>query len=111
MIVGLVRPDAGEVYSDQNVTSMPMHLRARLGIGYLPQEESILENLPYENIMAVLETMNFGRSEMIDMCYALMKRFGIDKLATTEQLRYLEEKVAPYNSSISGLKSQVIDVR
>ena len=61
---------------------MPMHLRARLGIGYLPQEESIFRKLSvYENIMAVLETMNFGKSEMKDRCYALMKRFGISATA------------------------------
>ena len=88
MIVGLVRPDAGEVlFGSNNVTSMPMHLRARLGIGYLPQEESIFRKLTvYENIMAVLETMNFGRSEMIDRCHALMKRFGIDKLANNRAI-------------------------
>ena len=88
MIVGLVRPDAGEVlFGSRNVTLMPMHLRARLGIGYLPQEESIFRKLTvYENIMAVLETMNFGRSEMIDRCHALMKRFGIDKLANNRAI-------------------------
>ena len=88
MIVGLVRPDAGEVlFGSKNVTSMPMHLRARLGIGYLPQEESIFRKLTvYENIMAVLETMNFGRSEMIDRCHVLMKRFGIDKLANNRAI-------------------------
>jgi len=88
MIVGLVRPDAGEVlFGPRNVTLMPMHLRARLGIGYLPQEESIFRKLTvYENIMAVLETMNFGRSEMIDRCHALMKRFGIDKLANNRAI-------------------------
>lgn len=88
MIVGLVRPDAGEVlFGSKNVTSMPMHLRARLGIGYLPQEESIFRKLTvYENIMAVLETMNFGKSEMIDRCHVLMKRFGIDKLANNRAI-------------------------
>ena len=88
MIVGLVRPDAGEVlFGSKNVTLMPMHLRARLGIGYLPQEESIFRKLTvYENIMAVLETMNFGKSEMIDRCHALMKRFGIDKLANNRAI-------------------------
>ena len=88
MIVGLVRPDAGEVlFGSRNVTLMPMHLRARLGIGYLPQEESIFRKLTvYENIMAVLETMNFGKSEMIDRCHALMKRFGIDKLANNRAI-------------------------
>ena len=88
MIVGLVRPDAGEVlFGSRNVTLMPMHLRARLGIGYLPQEESIFRKLTVcENIMAVLETMNFGKSEMIDRCHALMKRFGIDKLANNRAI-------------------------
>ena len=88
MIVGLVRPDAGEVlFGSRNVTTMPMHLRARLGIGYLPQEESIFRKLTvYENIMAVLETMNFGKSEMKDRCHVLMKRFGIDKLANNRAI-------------------------
>ena len=88
MIVGLVRPDAGEVlFGSKNVTLMPMHLRARLGIGYLPQEESIFRKLTvYENIMAVLETMNFGKSEMKDRCHVLMKRFGIDKLANNRAI-------------------------
>ena len=88
MIVGLVRPDAGEVlFGSRNVTKMPMHLRARLGIGYLPQEESIFRKLTvYENIMAVLETMNFGKSEMNDRCHVLMKRFGIDKLANNRAI-------------------------
>ena len=88
MIVGLVRPDAGEVlFGSRNVTLMPMHLRARLGIGYLPQEESIFRKLTvYENIMAVLETMNFGKSEMKDRCHALMKRFGFDKLANNRAI-------------------------
>ena len=65
MIVGLVRPDAGEVlFGSKNVTLMPMHL-GRLGIGYLPQEESIFRKLTvYENIVAVLKTTNFGKSEM-----------------------------------------------
>tara|TARA_B100002019_G_C21178921_1_gene552593 strand:- start:141 stop:1064 length:924 start_codon:yes stop_codon:yes gene_type:complete len=83
MIVGLVRPDYGNVLFDSDdVTNLPMHIRARLGIGYLPQEESIFRKLTvYENIMAILETMNYSRAEMVDRCHSLMKRFGIDKLA------------------------------
>ena len=83
MIVGLVRPDYGNVLFDSDdVTNLPMHIRARLGIGYLPQEESIFRKLTvYENIMAILETMNYSRAEMVDKCHSLMKRFGIDKLA------------------------------
>ena len=83
MIVGLVHPDYGNVLFDSDdVTNLPMHIRARLGIGYLPQEESIFRKLTvYENIMAILETMNYSRAEMVDRCHSLMKRFGIDKLA------------------------------
>ena len=83
MIVGLVHPDYGNVLFDSDdVTNLPMHIRARLGIGYLPQEESIFRKLTvYENIMAILETMNYSRAEMVDKCHSLMKRFGIDKLA------------------------------
>jgi len=57
MIVGLVPTDAGEIYfNDRNITGMPMHERAQLGIGYLPQEASVFRKLTVaENIMAVLE--------------------------------------------------------
>ena len=88
MIVGLVRPDYGNVLFDSDdVTNLPMHIRARLGIGYLPQEESIFRKLTvYENIMAILETMNYSRTEMVDRCHSLMKRFGIDKLASNKAI-------------------------
>lgn len=88
MIVGLVRPDYGNVLFDSDdVTNLPMHIRARLGIGYLPQEESIFRKLTvYENIMAILETMNYSRAEMVDRCHSLMKRFGIDKLASNKAI-------------------------
>ena len=58
MIVGLVRPDAGTVwFNDCDVTHMAMHKRARMGMGYLPQEESIFRKLTVEqNLMAILET-------------------------------------------------------
>ncbi len=57
MIVGLIPADAGEIFfNDHNITGMPMHERARLGIGYLPQEPSVFRKLTVaENIMAVLE--------------------------------------------------------
>ena len=58
MIVGLVRPNGGSVhFQNADVTSMPMHQRARNGMGYLPQEESIFRKLTVEeNILAILET-------------------------------------------------------
>ena len=88
MIVGLVRPNDGVVLFESNdVTRTPMHLRARLGMGYLPQEESIFRKLSvHDNIMAVLETMNYTKSEREDKCHSLMKRFGIDKLANSRAI-------------------------
>ncbi len=58
MIVGLIPCDSGAIYlGDRNITQLPMHRRARLGLGYLPQEASVFRNLTVEeNILAVLET-------------------------------------------------------
>jgi lipopolysaccharide export system ATP-binding protein len=58
MIVGLVPSDKGKISIDDNdITLLPMHSRARLGIGYLPQESSIFRKLTvYQNLMAILET-------------------------------------------------------
>lgn len=82
MIVGLVQPNGGHVeFNGTDATSQPMYRRARLGMGYLPQEESIFRKLTVEqNIMAVLETQPMSGSERRDRCEDLMKRFGIDKL-------------------------------
>ena len=57
MIVGLVRPDQGNVYlNDMDITKLPMYKRAQMGIGYLPQEISVFRKLSVEdNIMAILE--------------------------------------------------------
>ena len=57
MVVGLVKPDRGQIFvSDREITYLPMHLRARLGVGYLPQEASIFRKLSVrDNIMAILE--------------------------------------------------------
>src|SRR5437016_4327151 len=63
LIVGLVRPNGGRVYfEDQDVTDYPMYKRARMGMGYLPQEESICRKLTVEeNIMAILETISLNK--------------------------------------------------
>jgi len=63
MVVGLVRPDLGEVYlDDQNLTPLPMHQRARMGISYLPQEASVFRKLTVEqNLLAILETVEKSR--------------------------------------------------
>lgn len=83
MIVGLVTPNDGRVvFAGENVTRKPMYQRARLGMGYLPQEESIFRKLTvWQNIMAIMETMDLARSEKQDRCQGLMERFGISHLA------------------------------
>ncbi len=65
MVVGVVKPDSGDVsYQDKSITGLPMHLRARLGIGYLTQEPSVFRKLSVEqNILAILETCRLQRSE------------------------------------------------
>ncbi len=65
MVVGVVRPDAGQViFQDQRITGLPMHRRARLGIGYLTQEPSVFRKLTVEeNILAILETCKSSRTE------------------------------------------------
>ncbi len=82
MIVGLVRPDGGSVrFAKHDVTHHPMYRRARLGMGYLPQEESIFRKLSVEdNIMAVLETMDLPKAEKKERLEGLMERFGISHL-------------------------------
>ena len=83
MIVGLVRPNGGQVIFDgKDATHQPMFKRARLGMGYLPQEESIFRKLTVrENILAVMETQKFNRAEREAQCDALMEKFGIDHVA------------------------------
>ena len=65
MITGIIRPDEGRIIFDrQDITDMPLHVRARCGIGYLSQEPSIFRKLTVEeNIMAVLETLGFSPRE------------------------------------------------
>ncbi|HAL73126.1 MAG TPA: LPS export ABC transporter ATP-binding protein [Verrucomicrobiales bacterium] len=83
MIVGLVRPNGGKVIFDGNdATEQPMFKRARLGMGYLPQEESIFRRLTVrENILAVMETQNYTKKEREEQCQQLMEKFGIDHVA------------------------------
>jgi lipopolysaccharide export system ATP-binding protein len=89
MIVGLVRPNGGQVVFDgKDATFEPMYKRARLGMGYLPQEESIFRKLTVrENILAVMETQNYTKQERQDQTQALLEKFGIahvaDNLAIT----------------------------
>ncbi len=83
MIVGLVRPNGGQVMFDgADATHQPMYKRARLGMGYLPQEESIFRKLTVrDNILAVMETQRFSKAEREAQCDSLMEKFGIDHVA------------------------------
>ena len=77
MVVGVVRPDEGAVlFVDANITGLPMHKRARLGIGYLTQEPSVFRKLTVEqNILAILETCDISRQER-----AIRLRYLLDEL-------------------------------
>lgn len=88
MIVGLVRPDGGKTFfQGVDVTHHPMYQRARLGMGYLPQEESIFRKMTVEeNIMAILQMTKTTKKEQKDRCEELLTRFGIDHLAKNEAL-------------------------
>jgi len=79
MMVGLVRPNAGRVFFDgHDVTDMAMYKRARMGMGYLPQEESIFRKLTVEqNIMAILETTELNKAQRKARCEELLEQFGI----------------------------------
>lgn len=82
MITGLIRPDSGAIRIDGfNVTSLPMYARARLGVGYLPQEASIFRGLSVEdNIKAVLEIVEPSRRQRKEDLERLLEEFGIGHL-------------------------------
>jgi len=82
MIVGLIAADAGCItIDDKDITNMPMHQRAQLGIGYLPQEASVFRKLSVaENIMAILETQNLHRSERQQRLDQLLEEFHINHI-------------------------------
>ena len=81
-IVGLVRPDKGNVFLDNiNITKLPMYKRARLGIGYLSQEASIFRNMTVEdNLLSVLEMTDLNKTNQINKCEELLKEFGLIKI-------------------------------
>ena len=88
MIVGLVRPETGSITLDgADITSLPMYRRARLGIGYLPQEASVYRGLNVEqNIMAALEVVEVDRDRRDQMLDELLGEFGIGHLRRTPAL-------------------------
>ncbi len=82
-VVGLVRPDAGRVLlGGQDVSRLPMYLRARSGISYLPQEPSIFRKMTVEqNLIAILETLDMPREEIRERTAAVMEEMKIAHLA------------------------------
>lgn len=83
MIVGLVKPDGGRVYiNGQDITGWPMNLRAKAGIGYLPQENSIFRKLTVEENLKLVLEMNdkLTVSEKKDKLEELLNEFGVEKL-------------------------------
>lgn len=79
MVVGLVKPDEGEVFlNDLNITSLPMYKRAQMGIGYLPQEASVFRKLSVEdNISAVLEMTKLTKTEQKEKLESLLEEFRL----------------------------------
>lgn len=79
MVTGLVSPDEGDVFlNDLNITKLPMYKRARLGIGYLPQEASVFRKLSVEdNIMAVLEMTKKNKKERREKLESLLAEFRL----------------------------------
>jgi lipopolysaccharide export system ATP-binding protein len=82
MILGMVTPDSGAVAFDaRDITHLPMYKRARLGIGYLSQEQSIFRQLTvWQNLQAILETLNITRSERNKRGEKLLDQFGLQKV-------------------------------
>jgi lipopolysaccharide export system ATP-binding protein len=83
MIVGLVKPDGGEIFLDgENITELPMYLRARNGLNYLPQEPSVFRKLTVEeNILAILETLDLQENERKERLQELLNELDLTTLA------------------------------
>lgn len=90
MIAGLVPPDSGQVlFGGENITRLPMHKRARQGLGYLPQEESIFRKMTVEeNLLCMLEARkDLNRKQQKERAEELMERFKITRLRKSGALQ------------------------
>jgi lipopolysaccharide export system ATP-binding protein len=85
MMIGLERPEGGTIrLGERDITKLPMYLRARLGLGYLPQEPSVFRKMTAaQNILAVLETMSLRRRERFKRLEELLEEFGIAHVRDT----------------------------
>jgi lipopolysaccharide export system ATP-binding protein len=88
MIVGLVRPDSGQIlFKGRNVTRLPVYRRAREGLGYLAQEPSVFRKLTVEeNLLAILESLPLTRAQRTDRCEELLDGLKLTKV--TKQRAY-----------------------
>nr|WP_320131227.1 LPS export ABC transporter ATP-binding protein [uncultured Holophaga sp.] len=86
MVVGVEAPDQGRIHWCQyDITKMPMHRRARKGIGYLPQESSVFRSLTvWENLMAIAEFLPIPRQAQKERCEKLLEEFHLHKVRDTE---------------------------
>ncbi|MBK8720951.1 MAG: LPS export ABC transporter ATP-binding protein [Saprospiraceae bacterium] len=82
MTVGFIKPNEGKVFlDDEDITDLPMYMRARKGIGYLPQEPSVFRKLSVEdNIKAVLEMTTLSEKEQLEKLESLIEEFRLDKV-------------------------------
>jgi lipopolysaccharide export system ATP-binding protein len=82
MTIGMIKPDKGHVFlDDEDITTYPMYLRARKGVGYLPQETSVFKKLTVkQNIMAILETLSISKLEQEQRADMLLDELGIKHL-------------------------------
>ncbi len=82
MTVGLVKPDKGNIFIDENeITHLPMYKRAQMGIGYLPQEASVFRSLSVEdNIASILEMRKISKKEQSDLLESLLEEFSLIKV-------------------------------
>ncbi|MDH4204050.1 MAG: LPS export ABC transporter ATP-binding protein [Desulfobacteraceae bacterium] len=82
MTIGMIKPDKGNVFlDDEDITTYPMYLRARRGVGYLPQETSVFKKLTVkQNIMAILETLSISKLEQEERADMLLDELGIKHL-------------------------------
>jgi lipopolysaccharide export system ATP-binding protein len=86
MIVGIIRPTAGNIYIEENgvttdITSLPMYKRSRMGLGYLAQEASVFRKLTVkQNVMGILECLPFSRREREERCESVLEDLGLTHL-------------------------------
>jgi len=85
MVVGVEAPDSGKIlWRGVDITRVPMHRRARMGIGYLPQESSVFRGLTvWENLMALAELQPISRAEQKERCERLMSEFHLKNVKNT----------------------------